>query len=186
MKIPRSRAARYLIVKSYYFHIRSLTPQQAARNALAIRFNKRNYARNLHNQFSPSFANNENNLLRSLPSSYYSLRIFHILFILFSSSFDILFIFHIMWKRTILPGKGYVMVRNIISRAMFKCCICGQAIAFGLRCFQSLDKATDHYHTSCYDKSAVNNSEHRYHEGKRSFRYARLFMRSEEGPNKPR
>ena len=37
---PRSRAARYLIVRSYYFHIRSLTPQQAARNALAIRFNK--------------------------------------------------------------------------------------------------------------------------------------------------
>ena len=38
---PSRRAARYLIVKSYYFHIRSLTPQQAARNALAIRFNKR-------------------------------------------------------------------------------------------------------------------------------------------------
>ena len=36
---PRSRAARSLIVRSYYFHIRSLTPQQAARNALAIRFN---------------------------------------------------------------------------------------------------------------------------------------------------
>jgi len=36
---PRSRAARYLIVRSYYFHIRSLTPQQAARNAFAIRFN---------------------------------------------------------------------------------------------------------------------------------------------------
>ena len=35
---PRSRAARYLIARSYYFHIRSLTPQQAARNALTIRF----------------------------------------------------------------------------------------------------------------------------------------------------
>jgi parallel beta-helix repeat protein len=35
---PHSRAARYLIARSYYFHIRSLTPQQAARNALAIRF----------------------------------------------------------------------------------------------------------------------------------------------------
>jgi hypothetical protein len=35
---PRSSAARYLIVRSYYFHIRSLTPQQAARNARAIRF----------------------------------------------------------------------------------------------------------------------------------------------------
>jgi len=35
---PRSGAARNLIVRSYYFHIRSLTPQQAARNALAIRF----------------------------------------------------------------------------------------------------------------------------------------------------
>jgi len=146
-----------------------------------------NYARKLHNQFYPSFENTENNPLRSLPSSYYSLRKFHILFILFSFSFDILFKFHIMWKRTILPGKGYVMVRNIISRAMFKCCICGQAIAFGLRCFQSLDKPTDHYHTSCYEKSAVNNSEHRYHGGQRSFRYAMsmLFMKSEEGPNKP-
>ena len=37
---PRSRAAEGSIVRSYSFHIRSLTPQQAARNALAIRFNR--------------------------------------------------------------------------------------------------------------------------------------------------
>jgi hypothetical protein len=36
--VPKAFGTRYLIVKSYYFHIRSLTPQQAARNALAIRF----------------------------------------------------------------------------------------------------------------------------------------------------
>jgi hypothetical protein len=41
---PRSRAARYLIVRSYYFHIRLPTPQQAARNALAIRFNENDTA----------------------------------------------------------------------------------------------------------------------------------------------
>ena len=115
-----------------------------------------------------------NNLLRSLPSSCYSLRKFHIQFILFSFSFDILFKFHIMWKRTISPGEGYVMVRNIVSRAMFKCCICGQAIAFGLRCFQSLDKPMDHYHTSCYEKTSMNRIEPGYQEGKKSVRYARI------------
>jgi acyl carrier protein len=36
--VPKAFGTRYLIVRSYYFHIRSLTPQQAARNALAIRF----------------------------------------------------------------------------------------------------------------------------------------------------
>jgi hypothetical protein len=36
--VPKVFRTGYLIVKSYYFHIRSLTPQQAARNALAIRF----------------------------------------------------------------------------------------------------------------------------------------------------
>jgi hypothetical protein len=38
--VPKAFGTRYLIVRSYYFHIRSLTPQQAARNALAIRFNE--------------------------------------------------------------------------------------------------------------------------------------------------
>jgi len=38
--VPKAFGTRYLIVRSYYFHIRSLTPQQAARNALAIRFKK--------------------------------------------------------------------------------------------------------------------------------------------------
>jgi len=36
--VPKAFGTRYLIVRSYYFHIRSLTPQQAARNALAVRF----------------------------------------------------------------------------------------------------------------------------------------------------
>ncbi len=39
--VPKAFGTRYLIVRSYYFHIRSLTPQQAARNALAIRFNSK-------------------------------------------------------------------------------------------------------------------------------------------------
>ena len=60
------------------------------------------------------------------------------------------------------------MVRNIVSRAMFKCCICGQAIAFGLKCFQSLDKPMDHYHTSCYEKTAMNRIESGYNVEKRS------------------
>ena len=36
--VPKAFGTRYLIVRSYYFHIRSLTSQQAARLALAIRF----------------------------------------------------------------------------------------------------------------------------------------------------
>ena len=79
-------------------------------------------------------------------------------------------VFSILWKRAILRGKGYIMVRNIVSRAMFKCCICGQAIAFGLRCFQSLDKPMNHYHTSCYEKTAMNRIESEYHVEKRSIR----------------
>jgi proteic killer suppression protein len=42
--VPKAFGTRYLIVRSYYFHIRSLTPQQAARNALAIRFNAQKLA----------------------------------------------------------------------------------------------------------------------------------------------
>ena len=64
------------------------------------------------------------------------------------------------------------MVRNIVSRAMFKCCVCGQPITFGLRCVQSLDKPTDHYHTGCYEKSEMNRMESGYRVEKRSEEYS--------------
>jgi hypothetical protein len=103
-----------------------------------------------------------------------ALRKFNALLIPSSYSFDILSLTLHLFGESVHIGMGYVMVRNIVSRAMFKCCICGQPIAFGLRCFQSLDKPTDHYHKDCYEKSKMNRDESGYRLEKRPARDSRM------------
>jgi len=78
-------------------------------------------------------------------------------------------------KTPVPPVKSEI--GNVSGTLRYKRYCCRAAILWFIR--------RDVWYLILCEKSTVNTIEYGYHGGKRSFRYARLFMKSEEGPNKP-